>query len=251
MGKQLYQPCPSCNSWQQAQAKTCLGCGYNLNPTSNTRIILLTALATIALCSIALGSYFLGRSTRNETVTQMSPTPLPSEVTVTSPTSEQNSNIAVNSANTNIVNKPIKKIETNTNTSSREKRRAQSEGSSYGWTYVTESTDSPSGYYYYYKPSSIKVSSGSVEVWARKFPMYPSGFAKKNELSSPVDYVIEKFRFYCNDDTYYVVDETFFDAAGSSITDNRRGYRTSQSVVPGTTTETLKEQVCSELKEKL
>ena len=138
----------------------------------------------------------------------------------------------------------MKKSETNSNTQPKEKKRPLSDGYAVGWSYLTETSESSYGFYYFYKEDSITVETSTVVVWARKYPMFPKGFAKRNEVTTPVDYSVEKIRFNCKDGNFYILNETLFDASGNSI-DGKSGYRTVQTVVPGTLTETLQQRVCS------
>ena len=129
--------------------------------------------------------------------------PMPSAVPL-SANAAVNTNAAAISAN---ANKAVKKVDSNSEVKIiNAKKRALADGESYGWTYVTQTSDSASGYYYFYKNDSIKKSGDSqksVEIWARMFPMYPDGFAKDEDLKTPVNYTVQKIRFFCKDDTYY------------------------------------------------
>ncbi len=76
--------------------------------------------------------------------------------------------------------------------------------------------------------------------------MYPVKFGKQEELGRAVDYVLQKVRFECKDDGYYMLAETFFDGDGSSIPDKRR-IRSYGTISPNTTLSSIKFAVCLDL----
>lgn len=216
---------------------------------SNIKTVLVTVLATSGLIALLVATYALGtRSNRTEQVT-VQPAETPTISTNMQPAA---TNQVANAANTvaNNVNNAVNNMIAIAGSTPRirekpapESKRTLSEAFSGDWVYVTETADSPGGFYYFYKALSVKKTSDGVEVWVRRYPMFPMKFARREELTIPVDYALEKLKFYCDNGTFHTESETYFDADGSSIPHDR-SYRY-QDVAPGTVTESMAKKVCS------
>lgn len=208
--------------------------------SSNLRIVIFTILGTLTAVGLIAGAYVLGarsvatpiaanfQSETPQSIASPSPSPQQSLYTIPSPTP---ANVNSNQTVAPTTPKPLKK-------------RTKESGTEYGWKYYTETQDSPTGYYYFYQPSSITKRGDRVTAWLRQYVMYPAAYGKKNKMPS-VDYVLERITFDCDNDSYFVDDETYFDLDGSSIP-QRRGYQTYHSLVPGTTLKSMAFIICLE-----
>ncbi len=207
-----------------------------LSMSSNVRIVIFTILATLAVVGLIISAYVLGSRSVTPLVAVNTSTE-PAQPSL-SPSQSPVANVSTANANSNqatarlaMTPKPVIK------------KRTKESGAEYGWKYWTETNDSPGGYYYFYQPATISKDGDRATAWLRRYTMYPAAYGKKNGLSSAVNYVLERVIFDCENDTYRVSDETYFDMDGSSIP-HLSGYSVFHELAPGTTLQSMKFIVC-------